>query len=248
LKAKGAKPGTKFKTSDGEEHTLEQAITKVGLNVEDFFTAEELANENPMTQADLDSERFGELHDFEEFKDAVMSDIKDPKGAYAGKSKAEIIAMLRKEADGIGYADVSDGDRRPEEPTWLNKIADEMEDERSDEGDYEEKKKALQDIQNDPNTAKDPELKKELMKRKAELEKKKEDVEGEPEPEIDLDEFVKSLYDYTTNCFPKGETAVLTAVEKKYGDKAIKPAAVIMSEIVSGQDHEMERIKKLAGV
>ena len=43
--------------------------------------------------------------------------------------------MLRKEADGIGYADVSDGDRRPEEPTWLNKIADEMEDERSDEGD-----------------------------------------------------------------------------------------------------------------
>ena len=78
--------------------------------------------------------------------------------------------------------------------------------------------------------------------------KKKEDIEGEPEPEIDLDEFVKSLYDYTTNCFPKGETAVLTAVEKKYGDKAIKPAAVIMSEIVSGQDHEMERIKKLAGV
>ena len=248
LKAKGAKPGTKFKTSDGEEHTLEQAITKVGLNVEDFFTAEELANENPMTQADLDSERFGELHDFEEFKDAVMSDIKDPKGAYAGKSKQEIIAMLRKEADGIGYADISDGDRRPEEPTWLNKIADEMEDERSDEGDYEAKKKALQDIQNDPNTAKDPELKKELMKRKAELEKKKEDIEGEPEPEIDLDEFVKSLYDYTTNCFPKGETAVLTAVEKKYGDKAIKPAAVIMSEIVSGQDHEMERIKKLAGV
>ena len=248
LKAKGAKPGTKFKTSDGEEHTLEQAITKVGLNVEDFFTAEELANENPMTQADLDSERFGELHDFEEFKDAVMSDIKDPKGAYAGKSKQEIIAMLRKEADGIGYADISDGDRRPEEPTWLNKIADEMEDERSDEGDYEAKKKALQDIQNDPNTAKDPELKKELMKRKAELEKKKEDSEGEPEPEVDLDEFVKSLYDYTTNCFPKGETAVLTAVEKKYGDKAIKPAAVIMSEIVSGQDHEMERIKKLAGV
>ena len=40
--------------------------------------------------------------------------------------------------------------------------------------DYEAKKKALQDIQNDPNTAKDPELKKELMKRKAELEKMKE--------------------------------------------------------------------------
>ena len=250
LKAKGAKPGTKFKTSDGEEHTLEQAITKVGLNVEDFFTAEELANENPMTQADLDSERFGELHDFEEFKDAVMSDIKDPKGAYAGKSKAEIIAMLRKEADGIGYADVSDGDRRPEEPTWLNKIADEMEDERSDEGDKDPDtdftKWLKSNYNKSPRDLKGDEYVK--MSKAFQASKKKEDIEGEPEPEIDLDEFVKSLYDYTTNCFPKGETAVLTAVEKKYGDKAIKPAAVIMSEIVSGQDNEMERIKKLAGV
>jgi hypothetical protein len=250
LKAKGAKPGTKFKTSDGEEHTLEQAITKVGLNVEDFFTAEELANENPMTQADLDSERFGELHDFEEFKDAVMSDIKDPKGAYAGKSKQEIIAMLRKEADGIGYADVSDGDRRPEEPTWLNKIADEMEDERSDEGDKDPDtdftKWLKSNYNKSPRDLKGDEYVK--MSKAFQASKKKEDIEGEPEPEIDLDEFVKSLYDYTTNCFPKGETAVLTAVEKKYGDKAIKPAAVIMSEIVSGQDNEMERIKKLAGV
>ena len=250
LKAKGAKPGTKFKTSDGQEHTLEQAITKVGLNVEDFFTAEELANENPMTQADLDSERFGELHDFEEFKDAVMSDIKDPKGAYAGKSKAEIIAMLRKEADGIGYADVSDGDRRPEEPTWLNKIADEMENERSDEGDKDPDtdftKWLKSNYNKSPRDLKGDEYVK--MSKAFQASKKKEDIEGEPEPEIDLDEFVKSLYDYTTNCFPKGETAVLTAVEKKYGDKAIKPAAVIMSEIVSGQDHEMERIKKLAGV
>ena len=40
--------------------------------------------------------------------------------------------------------------------------------------DYKAKKKALQDIQADPNTAKDPELKKELMRRKAELEKTKE--------------------------------------------------------------------------
>ena len=250
LKAKGAKPGTKFKTSDGQEHTLEQAITKVGLNVEDFFTAEELANENPMTQADLDSERFGELHDYEEFKDAVMSDIKDPKGAYAGKSKAEIIAMLRKEADGIGYADVSDGDRRPEEPTWLNKIADEMENERSDEGDKDPEtdftKWLKSNYNKSPRDLKGDEYVK--MSKAFQASKKKEDIEGEPEPEIDLDEFVKSLYDYTTNCFPKGETAVLTAVEKKYGDKAIKPAAVIMSEIVSGQDHEMERIKKLAGV
>ena len=86
--------------------------------------------EEPMTQADLDSERFADMHDFEEYKDAVMSDIKDPKSMYAGKSKQEIIAMLRKEADSIGYADVSDGDRHPSEPTWLNAIADEMENEK----------------------------------------------------------------------------------------------------------------------
>ena len=251
LKAKGAKPGTKFKTSDGEEHTLEQAITKVGLNVEDFFTAEELANENPMTQADLDSERFGELHDFEEFKDAVMSDIEDPKGAYAGKDKKEIIAMLRKEADSIGYADVSDGDRRPEEPTWLNKIADEMENEKTPDQTEEEDPKTdftkwlKSNYNKSPRDLKGDEYVK--MSKEFQASKKKEDAETE-EPEIELEEFVKSLYDYTSNSFPKGETAVLTAVEKKYGETSMRPAAEMMKELVSGQDQEMERIKKLAGV
>jgi len=46
-----------------------------------------------------------------------------------------------------------------------------------DEEDYNAKKKALQDIQMDPNTSKDPELKKELARRKAELEKTKESVD-----------------------------------------------------------------------
>ena len=36
LKAKGAKPGTKFKTSDGEEHTLESAIEAPGLDILEF--------------------------------------------------------------------------------------------------------------------------------------------------------------------------------------------------------------------
>jgi len=254
LKAKGAKPGTKFKTSDGEEHTLEQAITKVGLNVEDFFTAEELANENPMTQADLDAERFSDMHDFENFKDAVMSEIEDGKngkGQYAGKDKKEIIAMLRKEADSIGYADVSDGERHPSEPTWLKAVADEL----------EKSKTADQTEEEDPDTEfvqwlkanynKSPrDLKGDeyvKMSKEFQASKKKEDAETE-EPEIELDEFVKSLYDYTSNSFPKGETAVLTAVEKKYGETSMRPAAEMMKELVSGQDQEMERIKKLAGV
>jgi hypothetical protein len=47
-----------------------------------------------------------------------------------------------------------------------------------DKADYDAKKKALQDIQMDPNTAKDPELKKELIRRKAALEKDKEKMES----------------------------------------------------------------------
>ena len=56
------------------------------------------------------------MHDFEEYKDAVMSDIQDPNETACMQVRVlllmqeEIIAMLRKEADGIGYAD-NDGDR-----------------------------------------------------------------------------------------------------------------------------------------
>lgn len=46
LKAKGAKPGTKFTTSDGEEHTLKDAIEMAGMQLEDFWTTEELAEMN----------------------------------------------------------------------------------------------------------------------------------------------------------------------------------------------------------
>jgi hypothetical protein len=254
LKAKGAKPGTKFKTSDGEEHTLEQAITKVGLNVEDFFTAEELANENPMTQADLDAERFSDMHDFENFKDAVMSEIEDGKngkGQYAGKDKKEIIAMLRKEADSIGYADVSDGERHPSEPTWLKAVADELEKSKTADQTEEEDPKTdftkwlMKNYNKSPRDLKGDEYVK--MSKMFQASKKKEDAETE-EPEIELEEFIKSLYDYTSNTFPKGETAVLTAVEKKYGETSMRPAAEMMKQLVSGQDQEMERIKKLAGV
>ena len=43
-----------------------------------------------------------ERHEFEEYRSAVLDDIKDPTSVYAGKSTEEIVAMLRKEADGIG--------------------------------------------------------------------------------------------------------------------------------------------------
>ena len=66
--------------------------------------------------------------------------------------------------------------------------------------------------------------------------------------ETPLDEFVKSMYDYTQNAFPKGETAVLTAVQKKYGDEAVRDAQQVIRELLSGNDEEMARIQQLAGL
>ena len=66
--------------------------------------------------------------------------------------------------------------------------------------------------------------------------------------EIPIEEFVKSMYDYTTNGFPKGETAVLTAVQKQYGDEMVDEAQSVMAELLKGQDDEMARIQALAGL
>lgn len=50
-------------------------------------------------------------------------------------------------------------------------------------------------------------------------------VNMEPEkPQIPVTEFIMSMYDRETGNFPKGETAVLTAVEKDYGEKFIEPS------------------------
>ena len=193
--------------------------------------------------------------------------------------------------------------------------------------DYTAKKKALQDIQTDPNTSKDPELKKELMKRKAELEKTKEsaipseadidagfdemmgqfsekskpdflDMDGDGDKEepmkkaiddkedgdedetdegnayahavrkakmdgkkkgdkidhpdgdedditlekdqnIPLPEKILSLFDREEGSFPKGETAVLTMVEKDYGEQYIEPAKQFIEKILSKYESVM---------
>ena len=145
-----------------------------------------------------------------------------------------------------------------------------------DKEDYQAKKKAIQDIQMDPNTHKDEKLKKEIMRRKAELDSEAKekgykedddtiDVKMNPDGSIEkddkamnqeddkspgekLEELVKSHYDYTTNSFPKGETAIVTACEKEFGDKAIPFAVKMIERLKDGKDREMERIKHLAGV
>jgi hypothetical protein len=56
------------------------------------------------------------------------------------------------------------------------------------------------------------------------------------------------MYDYTTNGFPKGETAVLTAVQKQYGEEKIGDAQAVITELLKGQDREMARVQQLAGL
>ena len=63
-----------------------------------------------------------------------------------------------------------------------------------------------------------------------------------------VEDFVKSFFDYTSNQFPKGETAVLTSVEKKFGDNAVKTAQETIQNLMANKDPEIAKIKKLAGV
>jgi len=74
------------------------------------------------------------------------------------------------------------------------------------------------------------------------------DAEMDKKDDVPLEEFVKSMYDYTNNRFPKGETAVMTAVQKKYGDRSVGDAQEVMVELLKGQDEEMARIQHLAGL
>jgi hypothetical protein len=59
-------------------------------------------------------------------------------------------------------------------------------------------------------------------------------------------EFVKSMYDETTGNFPKGETGVLLAVEKQFGEDAAKMAHSVISEL--SQVYESKRLRQLAGI
>jgi len=81
-------------------------------------------------------------------------------------------------------------------------------------------------------------------KLRSKFENKKEDLHKASEK---VEEFVKSFYDYTTNKFPKGETAVITAVQKQFGDSAAKTAIETIKTLQNGKDMEIERIKQLAG-
>ena len=50
-------------------------------------------------------------------------------------------------------------------------------------------------------------------------------------PQVPVTEFILSLYDRENGVFPKGETAVLTAIEKDYGEQYINPAKKFIEAI-----------------
>ena len=80
-------------------------------------------------------------------------------------------------------------------------------------------------------------------------------------PQVPVTEFVLSLFDRETGQFPKGETAVLTAVEKDYGERYINGAKEFIEaikhkfeehsmrqEASAEHDAEMDHMRELAGL
>ena len=59
-----------------------------------------------------------------------------------------------------------------------------------------------------------------------------EDITLEKDQKIPLPEKILSLFDRETGAFPKGETAVLTMVEKDYGEQFIEPAKQFIEKIM----------------
>lgn len=112
-----------------------------------------------------------------------------------GKEKASEIDL---EARRRGSADMEPGDA----DELRYKIAKEMGlvESVKDKEDYQAKKQAIQDIQMDPNTHKDEELKKELMKRKSDLDDEakkkglKEEMKFDDKRDAELKVFAKDLY------------------------------------------------------
>lgn len=89
-----------------------------------------------------------------------------------------------------------------------------------------------------------------------------EKIKLEKDEKTPLGEFILSYFDRETGQFPKGETAVLTMVEKDYGDEYVKPASKFIESVYKtfeayGQNpapiqqeepDEFERIRDLAGL
>lgn len=76
------------------------------------------------------------------------------------------------------------------------------------------------------------------------------------ETKLPLSEFILSYFDRETGQFPKGETAVLTAIQKEYGDRYVTPAQQFIESVKGVYEQEIQEhtpsglsdIKRLAGL
>jgi hypothetical protein len=79
-------------------------------------------------------------------------------------------------------------------------------------------------------------------------------AEPEQKPMPSLSDFILSFYDKNTGQFPKGETSVLTMVEKDYGDKYVPMATEFINRLHGVYEKHtqeqpyLERMKRLAGI
>ena len=84
-----------------------------------------------------------------------------------------------------------------------------------------------------------------VRKAKMNGKKKGDEIEGPDGEKITIEnvtEFVLSMYDRETGQFPKGETAVLTAIEKDYGEQFINPAKQFI-EMINAKFEEFNGYK-----
>ena len=325
LKAKGAKPGTKFKTSDGEEHTLESAIEDAGMDILEFWTEDELEESGIMYHAGVkkygkdgmkkiqsaagkgaSAEEIGKIKDQhnkkktdEDERTDELAPLAIPAIAMIGRmavgaiakglakkgAKEAVKGMAKQAAKGGAKVAKQAAKTAAKNPgkvavgaggiyavDKLNDFKDFIVDSVESIMEY------LPDIPGAAAIARMAAkyalpasvavivayggyklIDKALDKSEEKPQEDEKDVTIDVSPkgkhdeikqknEIPLEEFIKSMYDYTQNAFPKGETAVLTAVEKDYGEEHVGEAQQIIAELLRGQDEEMARIQHLAGL
>ena len=162
-------------------------------------------------------------------------------------------------ADDFTYFDTDDEEElQAELESWFkygHGIGDEQEESKKDhdnDGDIDS---------DDYLKAKDIAIKKAMAKQG----KKNDAADHDDKPlkeKVPLGEFILSFFDKETGEFPKGETAVLTMVEKDYGDKFIEPAKQFIEKIYQTceefemaqnpqqieTDTEFDRMRELAGI
>ena len=106
-----------------------------------------------------------------------------------------------------------------------------------------------------PDIMSELEIKGVEMPRTTKAPEESDDVDDPQEKEEEVDDtinevadFVRSLYDSHTGNFPRGETGVLTSVEKKFGERAVPAAQSVIEQLKQSFDENIMRMRKLAGV